>query len=45
LKDRPKGVSSGQTVWQALHDIPVCRAKLGTEWAVVQDKSKRDTAA
>src|ERR1700693_5294707 len=27
---RPKCVSSGNTVWQASHDRPVWRAKLGT---------------
>jgi hypothetical protein len=30
---RPKWVSSGNTVWHASQDKPVCRAKLGTAFA------------
>jgi len=29
LNNLPKEVSSGNDVWQAVHDNPVCRAKLG----------------
>src|SRR6185437_2455717 len=33
LNTRPKWVSSGKTVWQAAHAMPVWRAKLGTAHA------------
>src|SRR6185437_7410384 len=33
LNPRPECVSSGKTVWQAAHAMPVWRAKLGTAHA------------
>jgi hypothetical protein len=45
LNWRPKGVSSGKTVWQAAQAMPVWRAKLGTACATGASSVSAATAA